>query len=231
VKGAYCIHQETLFRVLGFAPENVHALDASEFEGADIVHDLNVPIDETQVGRFDFIFDGGTIEHVFSVKDAMFNTARMCKVGGVVMHISPADYLGHGIYNFSAGLFRDFYPPNGFEEITVLYLGVPIDPRRAARYYLEFSPEGLNFLLRQRYATFVFAVFRKADDRALVVPQQGYYTRLWGEGEAVAKAQWGGRLRSLIPDVVQSLVLSIAPGMVQTIGRRVKMNRARRVTL
>jgi hypothetical protein len=178
-----CIHQETLFRLLGFAPENIHALDANDFEGADVIHDLNVSIDDGLVGRFDFIFDGGTIEHVFSVKDSLFNTARMCKVGGLVVHISPVDYLNHGLINFNPGLFRDFYLANGFEEVKVLVLGLPIAPRRAARFFLEFDPEDLDFSLRQKYATMVFASFRKADDRALVVPQQSSYMGLWGGGE------------------------------------------------
>src|SRR5262245_3936774 len=38
-----CVHQKTLFELLGFSPGSISALDYSGFEGADIVHDLNKP--------------------------------------------------------------------------------------------------------------------------------------------------------------------------------------------
>jgi len=33
----------------------------------DIIHDLNRPIPDTLSGTFDFIYDGGTLEHVFDL--------------------------------------------------------------------------------------------------------------------------------------------------------------------
>ena len=226
------VHQETLFRVLGFDPGGVHALDLSDFEGADIVHDLNVPVDEGLVEKFDLIFDGGTIEHVFSLKDSLFNTARLCKVGGVVVHISPADSLGHGLINLSAGLYRDFYAANGFDEVSVGYMGLPMDARRVGQYFLEFTPEELDFSLRPRYSTAVFSIFRKAEAKELVVPQQGFYTRLWEKPSSNAKhPQWGGKLRSIVPDWTQRLAYSVAGAPVQSLGRLVKRRRAKRVSL
>ena len=59
---AYC---ETLMEKLGFGP--MEAMDFSGFEGATILHDLNKPPAPELENQFDFIFDGGTIEHVFNV--------------------------------------------------------------------------------------------------------------------------------------------------------------------
>ena len=117
-----CIHQKSLFAMLGFSPENVFSLDGNKYEDADIVHDLNVPVTGMD-GKYDLIFDGGTVEHVFSVKDALFNVARMCRIGGVVVHYGPVSMINHGYYNFNAELFRDFYLANGFEKVALKYIG------------------------------------------------------------------------------------------------------------
>jgi hypothetical protein len=41
------IHQKSLFRLLGFAEENIFSLDASDYEGCDLILDLNKPFDDT----------------------------------------------------------------------------------------------------------------------------------------------------------------------------------------
>jgi len=49
----------------------VSAMDVSEYEGADILHDLNVPAPANLHERFDLLIDGGTLEHVFNVPVSM----------------------------------------------------------------------------------------------------------------------------------------------------------------
>src|SRR5262245_52181276 len=54
---------EPLFRALG--ADTVESMDASEFEGATIIHDLNLPIPARLREQFDVVYDGGSLEHVF----------------------------------------------------------------------------------------------------------------------------------------------------------------------
>jgi hypothetical protein len=54
---AGCYAEET-FRALGAS--EVDSLDASEYEGATIVHDLNDPLPQELTGRYTLVFDGGT---------------------------------------------------------------------------------------------------------------------------------------------------------------------------
>ena len=176
------IHQKTLFGLLGFEPDNVHALDASPYEQAEIVHDLNEPIDCSLYNSYDFIFDGGTSEHIFSMKDCLFNIARLCRVGGVIVHITPVDMINHGFVNINADLYRDFYSANGFEQIALKYILAPNHPRRASHHYLEYRPEERWFSLQPYYHMVVYAAFRKVDDRPAEVPQQGCYRALWEHG-------------------------------------------------
>src|SRR2546421_1866436 len=49
-------YAEPFFEALG--AEKVESMDASIFEGASIVHDLNLPISAELKGRFDVVCDG-----------------------------------------------------------------------------------------------------------------------------------------------------------------------------
>ena len=85
-------------------------MDASSFEGATVVHDLNLPITEALKGRFDVVCDAGTIEHVMNFPTAIRNCMEMVRVGGHLILGTPANnFFGHGFYQFSPELwFRLF---------------------------------------------------------------------------------------------------------------------------
>ena len=81
---------------------SLRALDFSDYEGADLIHDLNRPIPDSLRDRFDLIIDAGTTEHVFDVRQALTNYADMLRVGGRIFHSSPANNrLHHGFYQLS----------------------------------------------------------------------------------------------------------------------------------
>lgn len=92
-------------------------MDASKYEGASVVQDLNQPVPDSLKERFDAIFDGGTLEHVFNIPAALKNCMEMTKVGGrFYMHTCANNLCGHGFYQFSPELFyRVFSEQNGFE--------------------------------------------------------------------------------------------------------------------
>src|SRR5512145_477284 len=56
-------YAESVFKALG--AKQVSSLDFSAYEGASFVHDLNQPIGPDLHERFDTVYDGGTLEHVF----------------------------------------------------------------------------------------------------------------------------------------------------------------------
>ncbi|MGC4106973.1 MAG: hypothetical protein QM753_11585 [Thermomicrobiales bacterium] len=109
----------------------VHSLDISNFEGANIIHDLNQPVPDELVAKFQFILDGGSLEHVYNFPQAIANVKRMLKVGGVFISINAANnQLGHGLYQFSPELFwRVFGTGTGFAiermELVPLRNGQP----------------------------------------------------------------------------------------------------------
>jgi hypothetical protein len=107
-------YAETFLRHMGSSV--VEALDFSAFEGATIIHDLNEPVPDRLLSRFDCVFDGGTLEHVYNFPQAIVNVKRMLKLGGLFISVNAANnQLGHGLYQFSPELFwRLFGEGSGF---------------------------------------------------------------------------------------------------------------------
>ncbi len=72
-----CIDDHTLFRALGFS--RVESLDFSSWEGADYIADLNRPLPAELHGRFDAVFEAGTIQHVFHLPQVLANIHALLK--------------------------------------------------------------------------------------------------------------------------------------------------------
>lgn len=109
------LYLDPFLRALG--ARSVESIDASEYEGAQIVHDLNEPIGDDLRGRFSMLYDGGTLEHLFDVPTALRSYMEMVEVGGhLIIHTMANNNLGHGFYQFSPELFfRVLGPHNGYE--------------------------------------------------------------------------------------------------------------------
>ena len=54
---------ENLFRDLGYGITD--SIDFSSYEGANIIHNMNLPIPKDSK-KYNYIYDGGTIEHIFN---------------------------------------------------------------------------------------------------------------------------------------------------------------------
>jgi hypothetical protein len=121
----------TYFSKLGFS--TLQALDVSDFEGADHVFDLNE--DELPghlVNRFDAVFNGGTLEHVFHVPNALASMTRMLRPRGVIVHVVPCNgWVNHGFYQISPTLMFDYYAAAGFEPLeSALYSRLLEEPEK-----------------------------------------------------------------------------------------------------
>jgi hypothetical protein len=111
---------DNLIKLLG--SESADSIDASEYEGATHVFDLNRPAPAAFNGAYSLIIDGGTLEHVFDFPQAVRNVASMLSPGGTFISINGANnFMGHGFYQFSPELFfRVFAPENGFQISTLV---------------------------------------------------------------------------------------------------------------
>ena len=136
-----------LGRFLG--ARRVSSLDYSRYQGCDIVHDLNTPLDPTHHGRFDALIDGGSIEHVFNFPVAIESYMRLVKVGGRLFVFTVANnHCGHGFYQFSPELFfRILGPDYGFRVDSVVlevhpYPGADMGGR--SRFYRVRDPQAVG---------------------------------------------------------------------------------------
>lgn len=116
-----CLSDRDLFRRLGFAA--VESCDVSAWEGADHVVDLNLPVPATLAGRFDAVFEAGTIQHVFDQPQVFRNLHALLREGGRVIHgMAPSsNHVDHGFWMYSPTLFHDFYATNGWRIDAALF--------------------------------------------------------------------------------------------------------------
>lgn len=100
-----------IYEYFGFS--EITALDNSDFEGANLNHNLNIPPYNSSdtlskyEGIFDLVIDGGTSEHVYSPIASLTNYLYLCKNSGSVVQMLPINnYVDHGIYQFSPTFFH-----------------------------------------------------------------------------------------------------------------------------
>lgn len=187
---AGCLDDRSFFRLLGC--ERVESADVSDWEGADHILDLNLPLPAALAGRFDTVFEAGTIQHVFDLPQVFANLHALLKEGGRVIHgMAPStNHVDHGFYMFSPTLFHDFYAANGwrieaeyfFEFFPYWFRGrfhsTPWKIRRYTPGCLDHLAYG-GFGARQ-VALFVVAT-KVAGATADRIPQQSYFARFHRE--------------------------------------------------
>ncbi len=168
------------FKLMGLP--DLHVLDYSAHESADLIADLNLPIPDHLKNRFDLIIDGGTLEHVFDVKQAFINVASMLKVGGRIIHMSPANnYVNHGFYQLSPTLFFDYYGANQFSDLRG-YVVVQDKYYMASRpwEFYELNPREHSWISSEHLGQLLMVFFvaeKQAQSSVGKVPIQSYYSQ------------------------------------------------------
>ena len=172
---------EPLLKLLG--AERTCSIDASAYEGASIVHDMNLPVPDNLKQSFSVVVDAGTLEHIFNFPDAIRSCMEMVEEGGHLLLMTPANnFTGHGFYQFSPELFfRIFSSPNGFEVVRAIVCETTpeapwyqvMDPARAGRR-VELTTMRPTYLMVQARRARLVPVLANA-------PQQSDYTVLWKE--------------------------------------------------
>ena len=106
-----------------FSDADMRALDVSDYEGADVILDINSPIPEEFKSKFDFIFDGGVLDNVFEPASTIKNVAKMLRPGGRVIHANFMSYVPSVYTACSMDWYFDYYAINDFTDCKI-YLGL-----------------------------------------------------------------------------------------------------------
>jgi hypothetical protein len=174
---------DAFLRFLG--AEELVSLDANSFENATVVHDMNRPIPSHLKQRFDLVFDGGSLEHIFNFPSAIANCIDMVCEGGHFIGINPTNnYSGHGFYQFSPELYyRVFSSDYGLRTLNVVvaetrgpFYAVP-DPAKMNRR--------VSFLNSEPAEVMVLAQKKTSVPLLVNPPQQSDYAALW-QGKVLA---------------------------------------------
>jgi SAM-dependent methyltransferase len=213
-QNGYC---EPFLKLLG--ARQVQSIDASSYEGASIVHDMNRLLPDSYRDQFTLVIDGGSLEHVFNFPVALKNCMDAVAPGGHFVGITPANNLmGHGFYQFSPELFfRVFIPANGFEIDRVLVYECPwrsvwyevLDPEQARRR-VELTNKRQAYLIACAKKTASVSIFNEW-------PQQSDYAALWQHAPAVSLDSAGAR-----PNWNRFFLMRHAPCWVSRVYRMIR---------
>ena len=176
------IDANEFFLNLGFS--GVSSLDASGFEGADYICDLNHKSPESLEQKFDCIFDGGTLEHVFNLPQALENIDKMLKIGGHVIHNLPShNHVDHGFYMFSPCSLWDYYTANGYKIVKFYIYEYSVSPSRLKAFVYEYQPGAIDHLSIGGWGIKPISIWMIAKKTSCtssyIMPQQGYYQKIW----------------------------------------------------
>lgn len=204
---------EPFFRLLG--AQGVSSIDASSYEGATFIHDLNEPIDGSLKNQFSVVFDGGTLEHIFNFPQAIRNCMEMVRVGGHFLQVSNANnFMGHGFYQFSPELiFGVFSEGNGFATEAVFLH----EYAEGDKWYRVVDPKaiGKRVELCNRNPTLMLTIARRISMVPIFArfPQQSDYVAIWRDPSIKKRPILNGgkhvpfrRVRRLIPEPVKRVV-------------------------
>ena len=197
------------------------SVDASPYEGATLIHDMNESwAKEGKVrqlqGSYDAVLDFGCLEHVFDFPTAWRNCVDMCRVGGHILHALPANNLsGHGFYQFSPELFFNLYKPQRGFEVRELVFAIKDD---VLHWWRVADPMGVKrrVNLRNSHEVYMLVLARKTRETTVLSPpqQSDYEQSAW-----LASS----------PDSLRQARLGLRQSVVRQLGRSGLVHVARRV--
>ena len=160
---------------------NIDSMDNSDYENCTIVHDLNEDVPKEMHDKYDFILDGGTIEHVFNVPKAFENVHRMLKKGGIFLSYNGGNgWFGHGFYQFSPEIvWRHWGDFRGYDVLSCDAVSTNVDAWPVAIPDPRLKGRRAQISLPGRY--FLGFAVRKTDKKSKGIVQQSDYVRRWSE--------------------------------------------------
>lgn len=201
---------EPFLRLLG--AKDVVSLDASDYEGASRILDLNEPIPADVEGAFTAVVDAGTLEHVFDFPAAVRNCMRMVAVNGHFLTVTIANNMaGHGFYQFSPEVFyRILSPQNGFRVVRMM-----LTETSSGRWYEVRDPAlvGSRGQLRTFRPVYLCIVARRiaAGPVLATPPQQSDYVSRWNDEPPTGRRAGEGLhpVERYIPDALSRALRSL----------------------
>jgi len=200
---------EWFFRLLG--ADEPKSLDGSGLEGATYVQDLNGPADSALARQFSAVFDGGTLEHVFNVPNALQICLDMVRLNGHYLILTVANnFMGHGFWQFSPDFFfRVLSRENGYELKAVLLHELLPD----GSWYAVRDPKEVfrRVELINKTPTYIMALAQRVSYQPIFAhsPLQSDYSDIWAsknvQWQTAPWGQWTNRAYTFEADSFRQL--------------------------
>ena len=116
----------------------VEALDITDYEGAEVIHDMSTPVPPRLYEQYDFIFDGSSIDNIFDVATAIRNLHLMLKPGGRMVLINYSNSHPTAYTKLSPDWYMDWFSFQEYADARVL-VAEELEDRRKWRIW-TFDP-------------------------------------------------------------------------------------------
>lgn len=171
-----------------YGAEEAHSVDASPYEQATRLHDMNRPWPrpDPALGHYDAVLDFGCLEHVFDFPTAWRNLVALTRPGGHILHALPCNNLaGHGFYQFSPELFFSLYRPERGFRLEGVWAAIHHEHRH---WWAVADPmaQRRRVNLAGGHEVYLLVLAQKLDDRPQPHPQQSDYAQGDWQGQPAA---------------------------------------------
>jgi hypothetical protein len=188
--GRDTISDAAFFNLLGL--DRVKALDRSDYEGAEIIHDLGSPVPDALKCCADFVVDGSTLDNTFNPALTLKNYCDLLRPGGRLMLVNTLSNHFDPYTVATPSWFLDYFVMNEFDDCRV-YVVVYFPDKRQNAFcinvdcLLDPSKVVRNFVSPFEMAAVVFAE-KAAHSSTAVWPTQALYR---------SEADWDGYRNNL----------------------------------
>lgn len=138
--------------------------------------DLNFDeVPQEHRGRYDFVTNHGTSEHIFNQANVFKAMHDFARPGGLMLSVLPFTvHLEHGFFTYQPNLFEALGRHNGYRTI-----GIWVGPDASLSSLIPWEPKLLDFLVfNARTTTYLLTLQQKVHDQPFCVPFQGIYLDL-----------------------------------------------------
>lgn len=109
-----------------FTDAKILSIDVTDYEGADVIHDMHHPIPASMEGIADFLWIGSCLDNMCDPITALQNSIKMLKPGGRLVDMEIGVPQANAYLIFSPAMLFDFFAINKFDDCRI-YVGM-FDP-------------------------------------------------------------------------------------------------------
>jgi len=116
-KGKGFIDEVSFFNL--FTTLDITFIDVTDYEKAQVIHDMCEPLPDNLKGKFDFVWNGSCLDNIFDAASAQRHSCDLLGPNGriITMEMQNSHYRAYGA--FSQGWFFDYYAINNFSEAEI----------------------------------------------------------------------------------------------------------------